>query len=119
VTDAYGYNPDNHVVSHDMAVMRLADPLGSWLGYFGAMPYDDNWEGGNYWTLVGYPSAVTSERPSYQSGIAVLDDDEDGDAQELEHHGDDTGGDSGGPFFGWWTDGPYVVGTVSGHAWSQ
>jgi hypothetical protein len=37
---------------------------------------------------------VTAERPSWQAGIAVRDDDEDGDAQELEHHGDDTGGDS-------------------------
>jgi secreted trypsin-like serine protease len=34
---------------------------------------------------------------------------------ELEHQGDSTSGDSGGPFFGTWPDGfPYVIGTVSG-----
>jgi V8-like Glu-specific endopeptidase len=115
VTSAHGYNPNNQVVAHDMAVMRLANPLGSSLGYFGTKAYHDNWEGGRYWTLVGYPSAVTSERPSYQASIAVLDDDEDGNAQELEHHGDDTGGDSGGPFFGWWAHQPYTIGTVSGY----
>jgi len=115
VTLAHGYDPHNSVVAHDMAVLRLNDPLGSWLGYFGIKAYDDSWEGGSYWTLVGYPVAVTSERPSWQAGIRVLDDDEDGDAQELEHHGDDTGGDSGGPFFGMWEDGPYAIGTVSGY----
>ncbi len=47
--------------------------------------------------------------------IAVLDDDEDDNAQELEHHGDDTGGDSGGPFFGFWDNEPYAIGIVSGY----
>src|SRR5258707_1307730 len=63
----------------------------------------------------GYPSAISSERPSYQLGISVLDHDNSGDAMQLEHQGDSTKGDSGGPFFGFWPDGyPYVVGTVSG-----
>ena len=113
-TNVHGY-VGNDVSAHDMAVLRLQDPLGNWLGYLGTKAYADNWEGGAYWHLVGYPSAVTSERPSWQGGIHVIDDDEDGDAQELEHHGDDTGGDSGGPFFGIWDDGPYVIGTVSGY----
>ena len=35
---------------------------------------------------------------------------------ELEHHGDTASGNSGRPFWGFWSDGfPYVVGTVSGH----
>lgn len=114
VTNAHGY-AGNSVTAHDMAVMRLSDPLGDWLGYLGFRGYEDRWEGGDYWHLVGYPSAVTSERPSWQGGIHVIDDDEDGDGQELEHHGDDTGGDSGGPFFGFWDDGPYAIGTVSGY----
>ena len=46
--------------------------------------------------------------------------DEDSDLEqgaELEHHGDIASGDSGGPFFGFWTGDPipYVVGTTSGH----
>jgi hypothetical protein len=44
----------------------------------------------------------------------VLDDDEDGDAQEIEHHGDSSPGQSGGPMFGFWDDGPHAIGTTSG-----
>lgn len=103
------------VSAHDMSVLRLYDPLGDQLGYFGYKVYDRAWQDGNYWALVGYPGMVTSERPSFQIGIPVLDNDVDGDAMELEHQGDVTGGDSGGPFFGTWPDGfPYVIGTVSG-----
>jgi hypothetical protein len=103
------------VSAHDISLLRLYDPLGDQLGSFGTKVYDRAWQDGNYWTLVGYPNAVTSERPSFQGGIPVLDNDVDGDAMELEHQGDVTGGDSGGPFFGVWPDGfPYVVGTVSG-----
>jgi V8-like Glu-specific endopeptidase len=103
------------VSAHDISLLRLYDPLGDSLGYFGSKVYDRAWQDGDYWTLVGYPSMVTSERPSYQAGIPVLDNDTDGDAMELEHQGDVTGGDSGGPFFGVWPDGfPYVIGTVSG-----
>jgi V8-like Glu-specific endopeptidase len=103
------------VSAHDMSILRLYDPLGDGLGYFGSKTYDRAWQDQNVWTLVGYPDAVTNERPSYETGIAVLDNDVDGGAMELEHHGDVTPGDSGGPFFGIWPDGyPYVIGTVSG-----
>ncbi|WP_326810825.1 serine protease [Streptomyces scopuliridis] len=113
-TAAHGYAGQD-VTAHDMAVLRLADPLGDWLGGMGARPFDDSWRGGAYWTSVGYPGDVDNgERPSFQSSIHVIDDDEDGDAQELEHHADETPGDSGGAFFGTWSDGPYAVGTVSG-----
>lgn len=114
-SDYRGWNTSHTVAAHDMAVLRLYDPIGSWLGWMGTKTYDSGWNGGAYWTLAGYPAAVAGgERPSYQSGIPVLDDDNDGDAKELEHHGDATGGDSGGPFFGFWSDGPYTVGVTSG-----
>lgn len=114
-SDYRGWNTDDTVAAHDMAVLRLYDPLGPWLGWMGTKVYDSSWEGGPYWTLAGYPAAIAGgERPSSQSGIPVLDDDSDGDAKELEHHGDASGGDSGGPFFGFWNDGPYSVGTTSG-----
>jgi hypothetical protein len=101
-------------LAHDVAVLKLYDPIGSRLGWMGTKVYDDDWEGGNYWTLAGYPGAIAGgERPSRQSGIAVLDDDGDSTGTELEHHGDASEGDSGGPFFGFWDDGPYAVGAVS------
>jgi V8-like Glu-specific endopeptidase len=114
-SDYRGWNTNDTVAAHDIAVMRLYDPIGSWLGWMGTKVYDSSWNGGSYWTLAGYPGAVAgAQRPSYQSSIVVLDTDSDGDAQEIEHHGDATAGDSGGPFFGFWNDGPYAVGTTSG-----
>ena len=115
VSDYRGWNTDDTVAAHDLAVLRLNDPIGSWLGWMGTKVYDSSWQGGQYWTLAGYPAAIAGgERPSYQSGIPVLDDDNDGDAKEIEHHGSATGGDSGGPFFGTWDDGPHAIGTTSG-----
>jgi V8-like Glu-specific endopeptidase len=115
VSDCRGWNTGGSVAAHDMAVCRLYTPLGGWLGYLGARSYSSDWEDGPYWTLCGYPSSITGgARPSYQSGIPVLDDDSDWGAEELEHHGDATPGDSGGPFFGFWNDGPYAIGTTSG-----
>ncbi len=116
VSDAQGWNTDDHVAAHDMAVLRLYDPLGDALGWFGSKTYDRSWQDQPFWEVVGYPGALAgAERPSYQLGIPVLDDDSDGDAEEIEHQGDVTAGDSGGPFFSFWADGfPYVIGTISG-----
>ena len=84
------------VSAHDISLLRPYDPLGDQLGWFGSKVYDRAWQDGAYWTLVGYPSAVTSERPSFQNGTPMLDNDVDGDGMELEHQGDSTSGDSGG-----------------------
>jgi V8-like Glu-specific endopeptidase len=114
-SDYRGWNTNDTVAAHDLAVLRLYNPIGSWLGWMGTKTYSSSWNGGAYWNLAGYPAAIAGgERPSNQGGIPVLDDDNDGDAKELEHHGDATGGDSGGPFFGFWNDGPYAVGVTSG-----
>jgi Trypsin len=116
VESYWGYNTNDQVSAWDYVVMKLYDPLGEELGYFGFKTYDDGWNDGNYWTLVGYPGAVAgAEQPSWQGGISFHDDDEDGDAMELEtDNGDSSPGDSGGPFFGWWGGAPYVVGVDSG-----
>jgi hypothetical protein len=107
----------------DFAVLRLEDRVGDSLGYFGVKSYSDSWNDHNYWTLVGYPGLVMGgQQPSFQLGISFHDDDEDsndfGDAMELEtQNGESTGGDSGGPYFAFWNDGPYVVGVdVGGEA---
>ncbi len=100
----------------DFAVLRLSDPLGDQLGWLGTKTYDDSWNDGNFWTLVGYPGDVAgAEQPSQQGGISFHDDDEDSDAMELEtQNGNSSHGDSGGPYFAFWDDGPYVVGTDVG-----
>lgn len=137
VTDVWGYNVTDRA-GWDIAVMRLADPLGDWLGTFGARTYNDDWEDDPRWTLVGYPTEfgyrtttitigsfpyflpiITSIQtdgnlPTRQFGISVEDDDTDGSALELEHHADTSPGNSGGPLFGHWPNGPYVIGVESG-----
>jgi V8-like Glu-specific endopeptidase len=100
----------------DHALMKLYDPLGNSVGWLGTRSYDDNWNDLNVWTMVGYPGAIAgAEEPSWQGGISFHDDDEDGDAMELEtDNGDSTPGDSGGPYFAQWSDGPHIVGVDSG-----
>ena len=115
VSDFNGYL--GGVSGTDYAVLRLYEPLGADLGYFGWKNYDSAWNGGQYWWLAGYPFDIAADQsPSYQNGIPVLDVAANQGGLELEHHGDTASGDSGGPFWGFWSDGfPYVVGTVSGH----
>lgn len=114
-SDYRGWNSGGNVAANDYAILRLYNPIGNSLGWLGTKTYSSSWNGGNYWNLAGYPAAVAGgERPSNQGGIPVLDNDNSGDSVEIEHHGDATGGDSGGPFFGFWTDGPYAVGVTSG-----
>lgn len=117
VESYWGYNTNDTVSAWDYCVMKLYDPLGDSLGWFGSKTYDDGWNDGDYWTLVGYPGAIANaQQPSWQGGISFHDSDGDGDAEELEtNNGDASPGDSGGPFFAWWADGwPYIVGEVSG-----
>lgn len=117
VSDSHWYG--DSVSGHDIGLLRLYEPLGTSLGYFGAKTYSSSWNNGNYWILSGYPYDIASANsPSRQYGIAVLDEDSDSNnSAELEHHGDVASGDSGGPFFGFWANDPipYAVGTTSGH----
>lgn len=112
VTSAYGYNSAGEVAGYDAAVMRLSSPLS--LGYFGSRTYSDSWNDEPYWTHCGYAGAVSGTRPNWQGGIVVDDTDSDSPGLEVEHNGDVTPGDSGGPMFAWWSEGPYIVGTHSG-----
>jgi V8-like Glu-specific endopeptidase len=105
----------DHGQGDDMAVLKLYTPLGNSIGWFGSKTYDDDWEDGNYWTKCGYPSAIASgQRPSRITWFPIIDDDSDGAGLELEYRADASGGDSGGPVFGWWSSLPYIIGTHSG-----
>jgi V8-like Glu-specific endopeptidase len=115
VSDYWGYDTGNQVSAWDMLVLRLYTPLGNTYGYFGTKDYSSSWEGGNYWTLAGYPGAVAgANRPSRQMWWPVLDDDSDGSAEEVEYEADATDGNSGGPVFGFWSGLPYAIATHSG-----
>jgi hypothetical protein len=74
VSDARGWDVSyrsRYPDAHDMAVLRIYEPLGDWLGYFGSKAYLSRWTGQPYWNITGYPDAVAgAERPSYQLGSA-------------------------------------------------
>jgi Trypsin len=119
VSDSRGYR-QNGVVGYDWAVLRLYEPLGSWLGFFGFNGYDDDWEDEPYWTALGYPGAISSERPSFQTSVSIFDDDSDSNGgQELETRADLGPGNSGGPYFGWWAEDPRILGVVSGEEYDS
>lgn len=103
----------------DVAVMKLYDPLGEALGWFGSRSYDSDWEDESRWSLIGYPGYAADfnsggEWPTVENGIRVVDDDPDGSFAEIEHMGDASDGNSGGPLFGTWPEGPYIIGVHSG-----
>lgn len=115
VSSYWGYDTNDSVSAWDMVVLRLYTPLGASYGYFGTKDYHPSWEGGNYWTLAGYPGAVAGgNRPSRQMWWPVHDDDSDGSAEEVEYEADATAGNSGGPAFGFWDGLPYAIATHSG-----
>lgn len=108
-TEALAWMALDHVSAYDMAVVRLADPLGAMFGHWGTLEYREAFNDRPVWTRLGYPQlllrngqwVLNSGLKAYsQSNIAVLETDSDGDAMELKHRGDATEGDSGGPLMG-------------------
>ena len=102
----------------DFALLRLYQPLGDSAGYFGVRTYNDDWDDENVWAAAGYPSMgpYNNQVPSYLLGVAIDDEDTDGDASELDSENQDNSkGDSGGPVWAVWSNGPHIVGVTSGN----
>jgi hypothetical protein len=116
VSDVRGWNPGGEVGGRDVALLRLYDPIGEQLGWFGSKMYDSRWEGQAFWNLIGYPLLVGgAERPTWQGLFPVLRSDAEKNGLEIMHRGDSSEGNSGGPLYAFWPDGfPYVIGTHSG-----
>lgn len=90
---------------YDYVVVVLNWNLGNLTGWMGSRGYTDGWDGGAYWAHVGYPGDLTGgNRPTFENSISL-----DGawwqfDSHEsMAHRGDVWPGQSGGPFFGWWS----------------
>jgi V8-like Glu-specific endopeptidase len=118
-----GPNPSgDSEVAEDYVLVVLDNRLGDSLGWMGTRVYSEDWDGDGVFTHVGYPTAVSSERPPFQGGIAFEDSDspgffESGDGLDMENEADLSRGDSGGPFLAHWESpvpGPYVIGVTSG-----
>lgn len=117
VSDAKGFINTSNVVGYDWAILRLYNPLGLSLGYFGYNTYSSGWNNLNVWSGIGYPGAVSSgQRPAFQGGYSIIDVDSDshGGSEVESRSADITSGNSGGPIFAWWNGDPRIVGVVSG-----
>ncbi|MEJ7738352.1 MAG: trypsin-like peptidase domain-containing protein [Chitinophagaceae bacterium] len=108
---------DGTEIQYDYVVVVLDRPLGNSIGFLGAKSYTDSWDGGAHWTHAGYPNDLTgTQRPIYQTGIALDGDFWSADDNEsMTHKGDVWPGQSGGPFWGYWDGKPYAVATQSAH----
>jgi V8-like Glu-specific endopeptidase len=100
----------------DFALLRLYQPLGDHLGFFGVRAYDDDWDDLSVWANAGYPAMApfNSQVPSYLLGVSIYDEETDGAASELDSKNQDCSkGNSGGPLWGVWPQGPHIVGVTS------
>ncbi|EFK37597.1 Glutamyl endopeptidase precursor [Chryseobacterium gleum] len=112
-----GPSIDSTEIQYDYVVIVLDRPIGNSTGWLGSKSYSDSWDGGAYWTHAGYPGDLTgTQRPTYQTGIALDGDFWSADDNEsMSHKADIWPGQSGGPFWGYWDGSPYAVATQSAH----
>jgi V8-like Glu-specific endopeptidase len=112
-----GPTVDSTEIQYDYTVVVLNTPIGNSTGWLGSKSYSDSWDGGAYWTHAGYPGDLTgTQRPTYQTSIALDGDFWSADDNEsMSHKADVWPGQSGGPFWGYWDGSPYAVATQSAH----
>ncbi|MCF7976277.1 MAG: serine protease [Phycisphaerae bacterium] len=108
---------------YDYVCVVLGTRMGNLTGWMGSRGYTDGWDGGAYWSHVGYPGDLTGgNRPTFESNISLDGSWWQFDSHEsMSHRGDVWPGQSGGPFFGWWSgEGwPRVVAVQSSHNSSE
>jgi V8-like Glu-specific endopeptidase len=108
---------DSTEARNDYVVVVLDRRMGDLTGWMGSRTYSDSWDGGSYWSHIGYPGDLASaSRPSFQGSFSMDGDDtEPATNQAIYHTADVWPGQSGGPMFGWWSGEPWprVVATQS------
>ena len=112
-----GPNLNGSQIDEDYVVLVLSNRLGDVCGWMGTRGYADSWNGLADWSHIGYPGDLTGgARPTFQNGISVNSTaGNDPTDEELFQQADVWPGQSGGPFFGWWSGEPWprVVGIQS------
>lgn len=114
----FGPSISRDEAQHDYVCIVMDRRIGDITGWMGSRSWSDSWDGGSYWSHIGYPGDLGGQRPSFENGIAL-----DGSFWDREvhtrifHKADVWPGQSGGPFFGWWSgeSGPRVVADQSAH----
>ena len=100
---------DSTEAREDYVVLVLDRRIGDTCGWMGSRTYSESWDGGTFWRHIGYPGDMAGgQRPSYERDIA-LDGRNNSTHRAVWHRGDVWPGQSGGPFFAWW----------SGEAWPR
>lgn len=102
-------------VDEDYAVIVLDQRLGDRFGWMGVRTYDSGWDDENLWRNIGYPGDIAGGiEPTYQRDKSMDEDEWDyGSGRAMTTAADVKKGQSGGPMFAFWDDGPYVVAVVS------
>lgn len=106
-------------VAEDYVVCVMDRRIGDELGWLGTKTYDDGWDGGDFWAHVGYPGDIGGgNEPVFEGSFSIANSwspgfFEEGAGLDMETFASLSFGDSGGPIFGFWNDGPYAVGVVS------
>jgi|SRR5665648_28255 len=61
--------------------------MGDLTGWLGSRTYDDGWDGGNYWSHIGYPGDLaTGTGPSFQGSFSLNGDDTELAANQAMYH---------------------------------
>ncbi|MGW0788601.1 trypsin-like serine peptidase [Streptomyces sp. NPDC002911] len=110
----------------DYVVCVLSGNLGDSTGWMGSREYVSSWNGQAFWSHIGYPSDIGSgTRPVYTSN-GVMDstvNETSGGRNGLRimHRNDVATGQSGGPYFGWWSgdSGPRAIADQSAENWGM
>jgi hypothetical protein len=103
----------------DYAVVMLDRRLGDGFGFFGCRTYDSDWDNETAnWFNIAYERIIHSTAANFQTGFFLDEDDFDlgGGRMLITKTGDFLKGMSGSPVFGFWNEGPFVVGVASAGA---
>jgi V8-like Glu-specific endopeptidase len=96
-----------HEGRRDYACVVLSERIGELTGWMGTRIYRRRWDDDDLWGHMGYPADIGLIRPTWEGPVSL---DRLGPrirAARMRHSADVTGGQSGGPFYGIWDDGPY------------
>jgi len=111
---------DGTEAMYDYVIVVLDRRMGNSTGWMGARTYSDAWDGGDFWSHIGYPGDLASlQRPSFENGFSL-----DGEGahpaahKAMYHQADVWPGQSGGPMFGWWSGEPWPR-AVSVQSWQN
>lgn len=102
-------------VDEDYALIITRDRIGDRFGWLGVRTYDSDWDDEPYWYNIGYPKDNGDTIfPIFQKRKELDEDTFDfGPARAMQTNADTMKGQSGGPMFAFWSNGPYVVAVVS------